>query len=229
MQGGGHKRLRHFATAGDDFCQVLHYPFTVFCRIFTGKDGGDVTLAGGQAGCLGIKGDFHDGVEEFTVPKNGFPGDGPAIFRQVLPEHGGLDLALEDHPVAAVPEPGGGFQNGDHGVSAHAGADQGVEIPGDILDAVRQAEFDFFTDAELGRIVPGALEGTFPEVGGNGGRGDALGQQVDGKIAVVTTHVGDAVTGVHEGTTGQKTVRNGEFHRKPPYLKMSIGICRAVV
>ena len=156
---------------------------------------GDVILAVGQRLPGGVD-HLHDGVDEFSVLRQRLPADGVALTVQIPAQLRPLALALQDQAVAFAFQPGRGVQNGHHGVRPHPRADHAVKFPGDIADAVGQVKGHALLHAEFFRIANGALQGHFPDVGGNDRAGNAVFQKVNAEITVVTAHVRHPVAGL---------------------------------
>ena len=130
---------------------------------------------------------------------------------------------MENQAVAFAFQPGRGVQNGHHGDRPHPRADHAVKFPGDIADAVGQVEGHVLLHAVFFRVTDGALQGHFPDVGGNDRAGDAVFQKVNAEISVVTAHVRHPVAGLDIATAGQQPVGKGNFHGRPSfYTKKAI-------
>ena len=183
---------------------------------------GDVIFALGQRLPGGID-HLHDGVDEFPVLRQRLPADGVALTVQIPAQLRPLALALQDQAVAFAFQPGRGVQNGHHGVRPHPRADHAIKFPGDIADAVGQAEGHALLHAEFFRVADGALQGHFPDVGGNDRAGNAVFQKVNAEITVVTAHVRHPVAGLDIAAAGQQAVGKGNFHGRPSfYTKKAI-------
>ena len=96
----------------------------------------------------------------------------------------------------------------DHGVAAHARADQGVEIPGDVLHAVRKAEGHGGLHAIFRGIAPGRVQGAGSHIGLDHVRSDAVRQQMDAQVAMVAANIRHPVALAHKLTAGQQSFRN---------------------
>ena len=126
-----------------------------------------IALGRGQPGKAGFIAYFHNGVQESAVPECGFILNAPALIGKIPAQHRRLALTLQDQPILSVFQPGGAAENGDHGISAHAGADQTVKIPGDAADAVAEKEADLIPDTEFFRIYHSAVQRPFSCVSGS--------------------------------------------------------------
>ena len=96
----------------------------------------------------------------------------------------------------------------DHGVASHTRADQGVKILGDVLHAVRKAEGHGGLHAVFRGIAPGGVQGAGSHIGLDHVRGDAVRQQMDAQVAMVTANIRHPVALADEITAGQKPFRD---------------------
>ena len=190
--------------------QQIQHPPAVFRRLRGGAAGqsrGEVALPRGELWSRRVPQYLHHRVEKPTVPEGGFIDDFPAGAAQVPPKAGGFALALEDQSVGAAPKPGGGFQNGNHGVRSHTRAEEHVKIPGQPLNSVTQEKVDFFGHTEVGSVPPGTAQRPLPDIGGVDVPGDTGLEQMEAQIAVVTAYVRHPLAGSDEGGAGQKPGR----------------------
>ena len=175
------------------------------------KLGCDVGLGRGEL-LPGLVNDLHDGIDKLTVFGKRLPADGKAVDGQPLPQLRPLALALQNQPVSGIRQPGSCLQNGDHGVAPHPGADQRIKFPGNVPHAVGEVKGHFSLDPEFRGVAHGALQGLLLHIRGDDGAGDALLQQIDAQIAVVTADVRHPIPGGNKAAAGQQAVGKGELH-----------------
>ena len=85
--------------------------------------------------------------------------------------------------------------------------------PGDTAaKAVGHKKVHFAVGAQPPGVLPGFLQGLFPEIGGNDVLGRAGFEQMDAQIPVVTAHVGHPGAGGHQRGAQQEPLRDGKLH-----------------